>query len=64
MAPNDRMFPNTARVSVSNGFLYAKKRMFGEFQSALKVIYLFRCLKGTLVASKVLGDFFVSSESC
>ena len=29
---------------------------------ALKTIYLFGYLRGTLVATKVLGGFFVSSE--
>ena len=31
--------------------------------SCPKKFYLFECLRGTLVISKVLGDFFVSSET-
>ena len=30
---------------------------------ALKTIYLFGCLRGTLVVTKVLAGFFFSSES-
>ena len=37
--------------------------LFGQFGVALKTIYLFGCLRGTLVVMKVLGGFFVSSES-
>ena len=37
--------------------------LFGQFGVALKAIYLFGCLRGTLVVTKVLGGFFVSSES-
>ena len=35
----------------------------GYFGAALKTIYLFGCLGGTLVVSKVLGGFFASSET-
>ena len=37
--------------------------LFGTFGAALKTIYLFRCLKGTMVVSKVFGGFFVSFET-
>ena len=36
--------------------------MFGYFGIALKTFYLFGCLRGTLVATRVFGGFFVSSE--
>ena len=37
---------------------------FGQFGVALRTIYLFGCLKGTLFVSKVLGgSSFVSFES-
>ena len=51
-------------VSDHSGFLYAQFRsLFFFFVVALKTIYLFGCLKGTLVVKKVLGGFFVSSDS-
>ena len=37
--------------------------LFGQFGVVLKTIYLSACLRGTLVVMKVLGGFFVSSES-
>ena len=37
--------------------------VFGQFGVVLKTIHLFGCLRGTLVVTKVLGGFFVSSES-
>ena len=37
--------------------------LFGQFGVALKTIYLFGCLRGTLVVTKVLAGFLVSSES-
>ena len=43
-APNDRMLPNTPEVS---------QMVF----SMLKTIYLFGCVRGTLVVTKVLGGF-------
>ena len=54
------MFPNTPEVS--HKFLYSSG-LFGQFGVALKTIQLFGCLRGTLVVTKVLGGFFVSSES-
>ena len=51
-APNDRMFPNTSEVSQMVLFVLWRKP-----------IYLFECLRGTLAISKVLGSFFVSSET-
>ena len=39
------------------------RSLFGQFGVALKTIYLFGCLRGTLVLTKVLDGFFVSSES-
>ena len=51
-APNDRMFPNTSVVSQMVLFVLWRKP-----------IYLFECLRGTLAISKVLGGFFVSSET-
>ena len=38
------------------------RSMFGYFGIALKTFYLFGCLRGTLVATRVFGGFFVSSE--
>ena len=46
--------------SVSYGFLCALEACLVNFLVALKVIYLFGCLKGTLVVTKVLGGFFLS----
>ena len=37
--------------------------LFGQFGVALKTIHLFGCPMGTLVVTKVLCGFFVSSES-
>ena len=38
--------------------------LFGQFGVALKTIYRFGCLRGTLFVSKILGgSSFVSSES-
>ena len=48
---------------VSNGFLYALEACLIIFRSALKTIYLFGCIRGTLVASKVLDGFFFSSKT-
>ena len=38
------------------------RSMFGYFGVALKTFYLFGCLRGTLVVTRVFGGFFVSSE--
>ena len=55
-APNDRMFLiHTYVRSVSNGFLHTKKNVSGLCGAVLRTIYLLRCLKGTLVVSKVFG---------
>ena len=37
--------------------------LFGQFGVTLKTIYLFECLRGTLVVRKVLACFFFSSET-
>ena len=39
------------------------RSLFGYFGVARKTFYLFGCLRGTLVVTKVLGGFFVASES-
>ena len=44
-------------------FSLCYRSLFGQFGVALKTIYLFGCRRGTLVLTKVLGGFFVSSES-
>ena len=38
------------------------RSLFSYFGVALKTFYLFGCLRGTLVVTKVLGGFFVSFE--
>ena len=56
---NDQMFPSTPEVCQMLS-LY----LFGQFGVALKTIYLFGCLRGTLFVRKVLGgSSFVLSES-
>ena len=56
---NDQMFPSTPEVCQMFS-LY----LFGQFGVALKTIYLFGCLRGTLFVRKALGgSSFVSSES-
>ena len=52
------MFPNTPEVSQMVSLCF--RSLFGSF---LKTIYLFGCFRGTLVVTKVLGGFFVSSEN-
>ena len=54
--------PKCVRAT-SNGFLYALEACLIIFRSALKTIYLFECIRGTLVASKVLDGFFFSSKT-
>ena len=57
--------PNVSKYtrSVSDGFLYTLEACLVNLELSLKTIYLFGCLRGTLVVTKVLGGFFVSSES-
>ena len=57
--------PNVSKHSrsVSNAFLLVLEAYFSYFGVALKTFYRFGCLRGTLVVKKVLGGFFVSSES-
>ena len=52
--------PNVSRYtrSVSDGFSLCFRDLFGQFGVALKTIYLFGRLRGTLVVTKVLGGFF------
>ena len=50
--PNDRMFPNTPEVS--RWFSLYFRGLFGQFGGAIKTIYLFGCLRGTLVVTKAL----------
>ena len=63
------MFPNTPEVSqiivAHSGFLNAQLEacLANLKLVSLKTIYLFGCLRGSLVVKKVLGGFFVSSES-
>ena len=49
--------------AVSNGFLYVLEACLIIFRSGLKTIYLFGCIRGTLVASKVLDGFFFLSKT-
>ena len=54
------MFPNTPEASQWVSLCF--RGLFGQFGVTLKTIYLFGCLRGTLVVTKVLAAFFVSSE--
>ena len=57
--------PNVSKYtrSVSDGFLYTLEACLVNLELSLKkTIYLFGCLRGTLVVTKVLVGFFVSSE--
>ena len=49
--------------SVSDGFLYTLEACLVNLELFLKTIYLFGCLRGTLVVKKALGGFFFSFES-
>ena len=51
-ALNGRMCSDTPEVSL------CFRDLFGQFGVALKTIYLFGRLRGTLVVTKVLGGFF------
>ena len=57
--------PNVSKYtrSVSNAFLLALEACLVILQMPIKTVYPFGCLRGTLVVSKVLVGFFVSSES-
>ena len=63
------MFPNTPQVSqiivAQSGFLNAQFRsLLANLELvSVKTIHLLGCLRGILVVKKVLGGFFVSSES-
>ena len=62
-APNSRMFPTTSEMSKIVFSWLWKPVWITWSRTALKTIYLFGCLRGSLVISKVLGGFFVSSET-
>ena len=56
--------PNVSlRQKCLRWFSLCFRGLFGQFGVALKTIHLFGCLRGTLVVTKVLCGFFVSSES-
>ena len=61
-APNNQMFPNTPEVS-QMVFSLLQKPVWLIWSCHKKYIHLFGCFRGTLIVTKVLGDFFVSSES-
>ena len=55
------MFPNTPEASLV-GFSILWRPVWSIWVT-LKTIYLFECLRGTLVVRKVLACFFFSSET-
>ena len=59
--PNDRMLRNTSEVPQKVSSLLLIEAYLVNLK--LTTIYLFGCLRGTLVVSNVLSDFFGYSET-